>query len=85
MNTILFADANTALTLARYHQDDVRRTFPRKPRRWLPTTTRKPAQTATPVGITAVPALPQTAPAPAAPAVVAVPSQREHSGSLLAG
>jgi hypothetical protein len=56
MNTILISDPTTALTLARHHQDDIRRSTFRKPRSWWPT---RPVQLTT--GVTAVPELPDLA------------------------
>jgi len=76
MTTMLISDPTTALTLARYHQDDIRRSVPRRPRRWWPT---RPVQPNAVAGITAVPELPGLA------ADVVVPAQREESAELLAG
>ena len=76
MNSLLFTDPNMALTLAHYHQQDVRRAVGRKRRRW--TTYATPRRTPTTAGITSVPAL-----APEA-AEVGVPAPRHDADSLIA-
>jgi hypothetical protein len=72
MNSLLFADPTMALTLAHYHQQDVRRAVGRKRRRW--TTFATPRPTLKPAGITSVPALTE----------VEVPAPRHDSDSLIA-
>ena len=90
MNTTLFADPTTALLLARLHQDDVRRSFPRKPRRLLAgalTSRRTSAHQAPPLraGVTSVPVLPTALESTAveSPAVV-VPSPRSADDTRIA-
>jgi len=56
----LFHDTNTALAIARYHQDDVRASFPRR----LPRPVVWPRPKRSYGGITAVPALPVPEPRP---------------------
>jgi len=73
----LLADVNTALTLARFHQDNLARSFPRKPRRLWPT---RPVASRPRESVTAVPSLPMLS----EPEPVAVPGPRQDSGNLLA-
>ena len=73
MNSLLFADPNMALTLAHYHQQDVRRAVGRKRRRW--TTYATPRPKAAPAGITSIPVV---------AAEVEVPTPRQDSDRLIA-
>ena len=72
MNSLLFADPTMALTLAHYHQKDVRRAVGRKRRRW--TTYATPRPKTAPAGITSIPVA----------AEVEVPTPRQDSDRLIA-
>lgn len=77
------ADVNTALTLARFHQENLARSVPRKPRHLWPT---RPVAAGRRGSVTAVPALPvlsEPVPEPAHEPV-SVPGPRQDSGNLLA-
>ena len=77
MNSLLFTDPNMALTLAHYHQDDIRRAVSRRKlsRRGRRRSWATPTRPVLPAGVTSI---------PVTAAEVEVPSPRQEASERVA-